>query len=136
MKHLLLIAALSIIGINAGYTQTKIADKTKPVKQTFTYVEQMPTYPGGPDSMKAFISKNLRYPAIAKQSGIDGRVIVRFSILANGSVDNATIIRGISRELDAEALRIVSIMPKWNPGYQNGKAVDVYYTMPIIFKLD
>lgn len=103
---------------------------------TFITVEQMPAYPGGESAMISFISDNLKYPVKAQEGGIQGRVTVRFIIKKDGEISDATIIRGIDPECDAEALRVVNLMPKWVPGKQNGKEADVYYTLPIVFKLN
>lgn len=100
-----------------------------------TVVEQMPKFPGGEEAMKKFIGDSLRYPAKAHKEGVQGRVTLRFVVSKTGKIRDATIVRGISPECDAEALRVVNAMPDWIPGKQDGEAVDVYFTLPIVFRL-
>ena len=110
----------------------------KPVIQegeVFTVVEEMPQFPGGMGEAMRFLAKNIRYPAEAQKAKIEGRVIVRFVVNRDGKVSDAEVVRGVSPDLDAEALRVVSMMPEWIPGKQRGKAVDVKFTMPIMFRL-
>ena len=110
------------------------------VKQTeeeviFQVVEQMPEFPGGMSEAVMFLAKNIKYPVAAQQAKIEGRVIVQFVVGKDGSISDVHTVRSVSPELDAEAIRVVSMMPKWNPGKQRGKAVPVSYTMPIMFRL-
>lgn len=98
----------------------------------FKYVEKMPATDF---VINDYIAHNIRYPKSARMAGVEGRVIVKFVVGADGTVENVTIKKGIDPECDAEAVRVISEMPAWNPGYQNGKAVMVYYTLPLIFKL-
>ena len=110
------------------------------VKQTeeeviFQVVEQMPEFPGGMSEAMMFLAKNIKYPVAAQQAKIEGRVIVQFVVGKDGSISDVHTVRSVSPELDAEAIRVVSMMPKWNPGKQRGKAVPVSYTMPIMFRL-
>ena len=117
------------------------AVKTEPVKTEkgeeviFQVVEQMPEFPGGMGEAMKFLAKNIKYPISAQQAKIEGRVIVQFVVGRDGSVSDAKVMRGVNPELDAEAVRVVSIMPNWIPGKQRGKAVAVKYTMPIMFRL-
>lgn len=101
----------------------------------FQVVEEMPQFPGGMGEAMKFLAKNMKYPVEAQQAKIEGRVIVRFVVGRDGSVSDVEVMRSVSPELDAEAVRVVSMMPKWIPGKQRGKAVAVKYTMPIIFRL-
>ena len=101
----------------------------------FQVVEEMPQFPGGLSEAMKFLAKNIKYPVEAQQAKIEGRVIVRFVVGRDGSVSDVEVMRGVSPELDAEAVRVVSLMPKWIPGKQRGKAVAVKYTMPIMFRL-
>lgn len=98
-------------------------------------VEVMPGYPGGINAMYDFIQKNLKYPESAKDKGIEGRVFISFVVEKDGSISNVNVLRGVCEELDAEAVKVVKAMPKWTPGMNNGKAVRVQYTLPIVFKL-
>ncbi len=101
----------------------------------FDVVEEMPMFPGGEGALMEYLQKNLRYPAVASENGIEGRVIVRFVVGKDGSVSNVTVARGVDPSLDKEAVRVVESMPKWTPGKQNGQAVNVFYTLPVTFKL-
>jgi periplasmic protein TonB len=102
-----------------------------------TYVpEQMPQFPGGEEALMEFLNENLRYPAQAENMGIAGRVTVRFVVNREGVVSNVQVMRSLDPSCDKEAMRIVKIMPNWIPGRQNGRAVDVYYVLPILFKLN
>ena len=102
----------------------------------FTVVEEMPEFPGGETALFAYLSKNIRYPDNAMMNGIQGLVICTFVVNANGKVTEAKIIRGVDRELDAEALRVVNTMPLWKPGKQRGKPVRVRFTLPIHFRVN
>lgn len=104
-------------------------------EKPYTMVEQMPQYPGGPAELLKYIAKNLRYPTIAQENGIQGRVILRFVVSATGEVKDITVLRSLDPYCDKEAIRVVSTLPKWIPGKQNGRNVPVYYTLPIQFKL-
>ena len=101
----------------------------------FQVVEEMPEFPGGMAEAMKFLAKNIKYPVAAQEAKIEGRVIVQFVVGRDGSVSDAKVMRGVNPELDAEAVRVVSIMPNWIPGKQRGKAVAVKYTMPIMFRL-
>ena len=111
--------------------------KQKEVKDEpiFQVVEEMPEFPGGLAEAMKFLAKNINYPVAAQQAKIEGRVIVQFVVEKDGSVSDVKVMRGVNSELDAEAIRVVSMMPKWIPGKQRGKAVAVKYTMPIMFRL-
>lgn len=98
-------------------------------------VEEMPKFPGGQSALMSYIAKSVKYPKAAQESGTQGRVIVQFYVERDGSITNATAVRSVSRELDAEALRIINAMPKWTPGKKQGKAVRVQYTVPVNFRL-
>ena len=102
---------------------------------TYDVVEQMPQFPGGMGAMMRYLAQNVRYPQEAQKAGVQGRVVVTFIVEKDGTISNAKVVRKISEELDAEALRVVNTMPKWQPGMQNGKAVAVKYTIPITFSL-
>ena len=110
-------------------------EKAPQEEVVFRVVEEMPSYPGGMQKAMRFLAKNIKYPVTAQEAKIEGRVIVQFVVRRDGSVSDIHTVRGVSPELDAEAMRVVSLMPKWNPGKQRGKAVSVKYTMPITFRL-
>ena len=101
----------------------------------FTVVEEMPQFPGGMGEAMRFLAQNIKYPKAAQQAKIEGRVIVQFVVGKDGSVSDIQIMRSVSPDLDAEAIRVVGMMPKWIPGKQRGKAVTVKFTMPIMFRL-
>ena len=103
--------------------------------EVFDIVEKMPVFPGGQTALMEYISQNLRYPAKAHQERIQGRVIAGFVVEKDGSISTPTIVRSVSPEVDAEAIRVLSTMPKWTPGTQRGNEVRVRYTVPILFKL-
>ena len=96
--------------------------------------EEMPEFPGGMRECMNFLGKNVKYPATAQEKGIQGRVIVQFVVNRDGSIVEPKVVRGVDPELDAEALRVISIMPKWKPGKQKGEAVRVKYTIPVMFR--
>lgn len=108
--------------------------KHEPAK-IFEAVEQMPTFPGGEAALYKFLSDNINYPAAAAEEGVSGRVVVRFVVTKTGAIDQVTIARGKHPALDKEAMRVVKKLPKFIPGKQNGENVNVWYTLPVNFKL-
>ena len=104
--------------------------------EVFQVVEEMPEFPGGMGECMKWLGQNIKYPADAKEKGVQGRVIVQFVVEKDGTIVNAKVVRGVDPDLDAEALRVVNQSPKWKPGKQKGEAVRVKYTLPIMFKLD
>lgn len=121
--------------VNQVDWQKKASNSEPQEKVIFQVVEEMPQFPGGMGEAMKFLAKNIKYPVAAQQAKIEGRVIVQFVVERDGSVSDVKVVRGVSPELDAEAIRVVSMMPKWIPGKQRGKAVAVKYTMPIMFRL-
>lgn len=103
--------------------------------EVFVIVEQMPTFPGGDLELRKFLAQSVKYPVIAQENGIQGRVFVRFVINQKGEVTNVEVARPLDPNLDKEAVRVVKSMPKWTPGMQRGKPVKVSYTVPINFVL-
>lgn len=104
--------------------------------QTFSVVEQMPEYPGGMRAGLEFMACNLRYPTKAREAGKQGRVIVQFVVRIDGSLSDFKVLRPVDPWLDAEAIRVISTMPKWKPGMQDGKPVSVKFTLPVTFMLE
>lgn len=102
-------------------------------KKIFTSAEQMPAFKG---NVNQWLSSHLQYPAVAQENGIQGRVIVKFVVGRDGSVSQAQIARGVDPSLDREALRVVNSMPKWTPGMNNGQPANVWFTLPVTFKLN
>lgn len=103
--------------------------------QIFMVVESMPEYPGGEPALYKYLAENIKYPQMAKESGIQGRVFVTFVVERNGSVTDVRVLRGIGGGCDEEAIRVVNNMPKWTPGKQRGKSVRVQYNLPVKFTL-
>ncbi len=105
-------------------------------EEVFDMVEQNPEYPGGQAEMMKFIQDNLNYPVIAMENGVQGRVYCQFVVGADGKIREVKVVRGVDPYLDKEAVRVIEMMPDWIPGRQNGRAVSVRYTLPILFKLN
>ena len=104
-------------------------------KQVFTIVENMPEFPGGMRECMNWLGKNVKYPVIAQENGIQGRVLVQFIVTEEGNLEDIAVVNSVDPYLDAEALRVVRAMPKWKPGMQQGKVVKVKYTLPVMFRL-
>ena len=111
------------------------AEEEEEEAQVFFIVEEMPEFPGGELALRKYIANSIKYPVIAQENGIQGKVYVTFVVDRDGSVSNAHVARGIDPSLDKEALRVVNSLPKWKPGKQRGKPVRVSYTVPINFVL-
>lgn len=126
---------------SADVLRSKTLLVTEPVKPkeeentVFEYVEQMPSFPGGEAALMQYLSKNIKYPSFAEENNIQGRVICSFVVERDGSVSDIRIKRSVDPSLDKEAMRVVSAMPKWIPGRQNGQMVRVKYTLPVTFRL-
>lgn len=101
----------------------------------YDVAEAMPEFPGGVTALMRYILTNLRYPSVSQENKVQGRVIVRFVVRSDGKVSDATVIRSVDPFLDREALRVINSMPRWKPGMQKGKPVNVRYTLPIAFRL-
>ena len=101
----------------------------------FTVVEQMPMFPGGDAALMGYLRDNIKYPTVAAENGVQGRVVVGFVVERDGSITDVNILRGVDPSLDREAMRVVKSMPRWNPGKQNGSAVRVKYQVPVSFRL-
>ncbi|MCP9764579.1 energy transducer TonB [Lacihabitans soyangensis] len=106
------------------------------VDEIFTAVEQNPEFMGGQKAMYNFINDNIKYPFEAQRNDISGRVFLKFVVEKDGSIGNVEVRQGLGYGCDEEAVRVIKLMPKWNPGSQNGKLVRVYYNMPVLFKKD
>lgn len=101
----------------------------------FQVVEKMPDFPGGRSALMQYLSENIKYPPIAAENNIQGRVVCQFTVWKDGSIKDISVVRGIDPSLDREAVRVVQSMPKWTPGQQRGKAVNCRFTLPILFRL-
>ena len=98
-------------------------------------VENMPVFPGGDAALLKYLADHLKYPTISQETGTEGRVIIQFVVDKDGAITSPEVVRGVDPYLDKEAIRVISSMPKWKPGEQNGKKVRVKYTVPVTFRL-
>ncbi|MBE6338490.1 MAG: energy transducer TonB [Lentimicrobiaceae bacterium] len=117
------------------FTPPEIEEEEIVEAEIFKVVEEMPEFPGGAAKMMEYIQKNIKYPMMARESDIQGRVFVSFVVEPDGSITNVAVLRGIGGGCDEEALRVVQSMPNWKPGKQRGSAVRCSFTVPIVFKL-
>jgi periplasmic protein TonB len=129
MKKILftLIASVALLTAKA---QTSTADTT-----VYSVVEKLPEFPGGMNTFNRYLQDNIHYPAVAKQHGTHGRVLLTLVIEKDGSVSHVKVSKGVSPEIDREAVRVVMASPKWAPGMEKGKVVRVSYTLPVYFDL-
>lgn len=131
--------AFRLTGDESSAIDKKVAsekdNKQKKVMDGGGFAEIMPLFPGGNKEMIKFFGDNIKYPEAAKKAKIQGRVIVTFTVTKDGNIENAKVVRSVHPALDAEALRVVKLMPKWTPGMQFGKPVDVKYTVPVAFAI-
>ena len=111
------------------------APKPEVSNKVFEVVEEMPHFPGGPAALQAFLSSNTKYPVVAQENGVQGRVTVAFVVERDGSITDVRVVRSVDPSLDREASRVVRSMPRWSPGKQNGSTVRVKYTVPVVFRL-
>ena len=117
------------------YVAPEVVEEEVVEQEIFQIVEEMPAFPGGEGKLMEYVAKNIKYPQIARETGIQGRVFIGFVVEPDGSVSNVKLLRGIGGGCDEEAMRVVKSMPKWKPGKQRGKAVRVSYQIPVFFKL-
>ena len=110
-------------------------EQPEKVVEVFDVVEQMPSFPGGPSALMEWLSNNVKYPVVAQENGVQGRVVVSFVVERDGSITDVKVVRGVDPSLDKEASRVVRAMPRWIPGKQNGSAVRVKYNVPVAFRL-
>ena len=121
--------------VEVKYTPVEVEEEEVEEQQIFQVVEEMPEFPGGMGECMKFLGKNIKYPTISQENGVQGRVIVQFVVNRDGSIVDPVVVRGVDPYLDKEALRVIQMMPKWKPGKQRGKAVRVKYTVPVMFRL-
>ena len=121
--------------VEVKYVPVEVEEEEVEEQQIFQVVAEMPEFPGGMAECMKFLSKNIKYPPISAENGIQGRVIVQFVVNQDGSIVDPVVVRGVDSHLDKEALRVIQMMPKWKPGKQRGKAVRVKYTVPVMFRL-
>ncbi|GHV48500.1 protein TonB [Bacteroidia bacterium] len=110
-------------------------EEEESAQEIFAIVEEMPKFPGGDAEMMKYLYANIKYPVIAQENGVQGRVTVQFVVNRDGTIVDAVVVRGVDPSLDKEALRVVNSMPKWSPGQQRGKPVRVRFTVPVTFRL-
>ncbi|MBN2916514.1 MAG: energy transducer TonB [Prevotella sp.] len=111
------------------------APKPEVSTKVFDVVEEMPSFPGGQGALMSYLASNIKYPVVAQENGVQGRVIVSFVVERDGSISDVRVARSVDPSLDREAQRVVKSMPSWKPGKQNGSAVRVKYTVPVVFRL-
>ena len=131
MKKLILLVALAVLCSTSAMAQIVVVDE-----EIFLVVENEPEFPGGEDSLYAYIARNIKYPEAAKKEKIEGRVFVTFVIEKDGQVSSAKILRDIGGGCGEEAIRVVKSMPKWKPGTQRGNPVRVQFNLPVSFMLE
>lgn len=140
------IGALDVKGNSDQGEILKVTQRveTEPVKaepkpevenKVFDVVEQMPSFPGGPSALMQYLSSNIKYPVVAQENGVQGRVVVSFVVERDGSITDVQVARSVDPSLDREAQRVVRNMPRWIPGKQNGQSVRVKYNVPVAFRL-
>ena len=133
MKKLMILSLMALFGLTTVNAQkTVVAEKNQ---QVFDVVEQMPEYPGGFQALFEYLGQNVKYPEDAEKQKVEGRVLANFVVETDGSISNVKVIKPAFPSLDAEAVRVLSAMPKWKPGMQSGKVVRVKFTVPINFSL-
>ena len=112
-----------------------VVEEPEKEEEIFQVVEDDPQFPGGMAELMKFLQKNIKYPPVCQEQGIQGRVIVQFVVNTDGSIVDANVVKSVNPHLDKEALRVVGTMPKWQPGKQRGKAVRVRFTLPVNFRI-
>ena len=133
MKKLFLMCAMALICLVTANAQKTVVSQSN--QNVYDEVEQMPEFPGGMEAMINFIQTNIKYPKDAIKQEVSGRVMVMFVVETDGSLSNVRVARKVFPSLDAEAVRVIKIMPKWKPGKEKGKVVRVNYTMPVVFSI-
>ena len=121
--------------VEVQQTVKEEVQEAEPEEVPFVVVEEMPMFPGGDPELLKYIGEHTQYPEVAKENNIQGRVIVRFCVTAKGGVSQVSVLKGVDPELDKEAIRVVNTLPAFKPGKQGGKAVPVWYMVPITFTL-
>ena len=110
-------------------------EEEEEIEEVFMVVEEMPEFPGGMAKLMKYFSDNVRYPVVAAENGIQGRVICQFTVWKDGTIRDIVVVRGVDKALDREAVHLIENMPNWKPGKQRGKAVSCKYTVPVSFRL-
>ena len=123
------------VSISAPVTSTGSTIVEEEDQVVFQVVEKMPSFPGGDAALFKYLSDNVKYPVIAQENGVQGRVICQFVVNRDGSIVDVEVVRSVDPSLDKEAIRVIKSMPNWTPGQQRGKPVRVKYTLPVNFRL-
>jgi len=125
------VAIRNDIAVNTNESE----EKKEVANKVFDVVEQMPSFPGGNEALMKFLQESVKYPVVAQENGVQGRVVVSFVVERDGSITDVKVVRSVDPSLDKEATRVVKSMPHWIPGKQNGAAVRVKYNVPVSFRL-
>ena len=133
MKKFIIMSLMALFGLTTVSAQKTVVAKKN--QQVFDVVEKMPEYPGGQAALFEYLQKNVKYPADAEKKKVAGRVLVTFVVNTDGSITDIEVVRKTFPSLDAEAVRVISGMPRWKPGEQKGQKVRVKYTVPLTFRL-
>lgn len=133
MKKFIIMSLMALFGFTTVSAQKTVVAKKN--QQVFDVVEKMPEYPGGQAALFEYLQKSVKYPADAEKKKVEGRVLVTFVVNTDGSITDIEVVRKTFPSLDAEAVRVISGMPKWKPGEQKGQKVRVKYTVPLTFRL-
>lgn len=133
MKKFIIMALMALFGLTTVSAQKTVVAKKN--QQVFDVVEKMPEYPGGQAALFEYLQKNVKYPVDAEKKKVEGRVLVTFVVNTDGSITDIEVVRKTFPSLDAEAVRVISGMPRWKPGEQKGQKVRVKYTVPLTFRL-
>lgn len=123
------------LGVDKAELEVHQAAAEEVDNKVYDFVQQMPQFPGGNEELLKFLGTNIKYPSIAAENGVEGTVVVRFTVMSDGSISNVNVLSGPDSSLNNEAVRVVKTMPRWIPGKQNGRAVNVNYTVPVRFVL-
>ena len=136
MKRMILLAMMSAgLTLSVQAQKTVVSNEASAKEKVYDVVEQMPEYPGGMSELMKFIGETMKYPEDAEKQQKEGLVLVRFVVEKDGSVNDVEVVKDAWPSLDAEAIRVVKLLPKWTPGKQNGKVVRVKYTIPFRFAI-
>ena len=133
MKKLILMSFMAVCCLMTANAQKTVVSQTN--QKVYDKVEQMPEYPGGMPAMIEFLQTNIKYPEDAVKQKVEGRVMVQFVVETDGSISDVHVAKQVFPSLDAEAIRVVQVMPQWVPGRENGKVVRVKYNLPIVFRM-
>lgn len=129
------ICALGMLSLVCPNMLTAQVDSPSAPVKVYQFAEVMPEYPGGIEALYTFLARQIEYPPVARDNGVEGTVYAEFVVMADGSISNIEIRRGLGAGCDEEVLRVIALMPNWMPGKQDGVPVNVQYTLPVTFKM-